>query len=219
LVHSFADGYWTDEKRELAVDLKTSLDILGLGPQADDGQAKRAYKAQVRRWHPDQFPEGSAIHVKAEERLKRINIAYARVKAHLAFHRPVSPASPAQPQRDSAEGSGTSEKNAEKRSWVDHLFDTLNHMAGARGAEPPTPPAAQGKTNRGKSFEQVLGEMAGGRIPPQTKAGGGRPTAGRRYAAGYGHQRSGTGVGAVDALKRPGPIRPVGRVRRIDNNR
>jgi DnaJ-class molecular chaperone len=201
------------------VDLKASFDILGLDPQADAGQAKRAYKAQVRRWHPDQFPEGSATHVKAEEQLKRINIAYARVKAHLAFQRPVSPAPPAQQQRDGAEGNGASEKNAEKRSWVDHLFDTLNHMAGGRGEDPPTTPAGQEKTNRRKSFEQVLGEMAGGRIPPQTMTGAGRPVAGRRYAAGYGYHRSGTGVGAVDALKRPGPIRPVGRVRRIDNNR
>ena len=201
------------------MDLKASLDILGLDPQADDVQAKRAYKAQVRRWHPDQFPEGSATHVKAEEQLKRINIAYARVKAHLAFHRPVSPASPAQPQRDSAEGSGKSEKKAEKRSWVAHLFDTLNHMAASLGAESPTPTAAQKATNRHKSFEQVLGEMAGGRISPRTKAGAGRPAPCRRHPAGYGYRRSGRGVGAVDTLERPGPIRPVGPVRRINNNR
>ena len=70
------------------MDLTTSFKILGLDPQADEGTAKRAYKAQVRRWHPDQFPQGSSVKAGAEEQLKQINIAYARVKAHLALHRP-----------------------------------------------------------------------------------------------------------------------------------
>jgi len=206
------------------MDLKTSFNILGLGPEANDAQAKHAYKAQVRRWHPDQFPEGSTTQIRAEERLKRINIAYARVKAHLAHHRPASsPAAgtpPAQPQRETAEGRSPFEKNAKKRSWVDHLFDTLNQMARNRATEPSTPPSAQGTANRRKSFEQVLGEMAGGKIPPQTKGGAGRPAAGRRHAAGYGHRRrGGAAVGALDGLERPGPIRPVGRVRRIDGSR
>ena len=66
------------------MNLTTSFNTLGIGPDTDEAQAKRAYKAQVRRWHPDQFPEGSATKAGAEEQLKQINIAYARVKAHLA---------------------------------------------------------------------------------------------------------------------------------------
>ena len=70
------------------MDLITSYKILGIEPKADENSIKRAYKAQVRRWHPDQFAEGSGLKAEAEEQLKQINIAYARIKSHLTLHGP-----------------------------------------------------------------------------------------------------------------------------------
>jgi len=207
------------------MNLATSFKTLGIGPEADEAQAKRAYKAQVRRWHPDQFPEGSATKAGAEEQLKQINIAYARVKAHLAMHRPdptvsasATPPYPGQGRTDRHEPPGG---NSKKRSWVDHLFDALNAYAGNRAGEPSAPPDGETDTNRRKTFEQVLDEMAGGGIPPKPRRRPGKPAAaGRRSASGYRHYgRKGATMGTVGGSESPGPVKPVGRVRGIGRNR
>lgn len=202
------------------MNLTTSFNTLGIGPETDEAQAKRAYKAQVRRWHPDQFPEGSATKAGAEEQLKQINIAYARVKAHLATHRP-TPAAPPPPGQGTADRPEPTDKKSKKRSWVDHLFDTLNAFTGNRAAEPPSPPADETVANRRKSFEQVLDEMAGGGIPPKQKRQPGNPGAAHRRAASGCrlYRRSGGAVGAVGSPESPGPVKPVGRVRGIGRSR
>jgi DnaJ-class molecular chaperone len=207
------------------MDLKTSLDLLGLGPQADEAQAKRAYKAQVRRWHPDQFP-AAAARTEAEERLKLINIAYTHVKAYLARHRPAADApadaGPTHPHHDAAAAhQGTSGEKTAKRSWVDQLFEALHQFRGNRDEEPPATPSVQNAATRRKSFDQVLDEMTGGTISPQRKGKERHPAAARqRHAAGYGQRRrGGTSVGAVGGTERTGPIKPVGRVRGIGRPR
>ena len=207
------------------MNLATSFKTLGIGPEADEAQAKRAYKAQVRRWHPDQFPEGSATKAGAGEQLKQINIAYARVKAHLAMHRPdptvsasATPPYPGQGGTDRHEPPGG---NSKKRSWVDHLFDALNAYAGNRAGEPSAPPDGETDTNRRKTFEQVLDEMAGGGIPPKLKRRPGNHAAtGCRVASGYRRAgRKGKTVGTVGGGESPGPVKPVSRVRGIGRNR
>ena len=146
------------------MNLMTSFNILGLGPETDAAQAKRAYKAQVRRWHPDQFPEGSTTKAGAEEQLKQINIAYARVKEHLATQRAApgvkAPHTPPHQQPETAADREASDKKTKKRSWVDHLFDTLNAFAGGRPGNPSSPSSAKTNPNPRKSFEQVLDEMS-----------------------------------------------------------
>ncbi|MCB2146126.1 MAG: J domain-containing protein [Deltaproteobacteria bacterium] len=204
------------------MNLTTSFDTLGIGPDTDEAQAKRAYKAQVRRWHPDQFPEGSATKAGAEEQLKQINIAYARVKAHLATHRPdPTVTAPPPPKQGTADRPVPTDEKSKKRSWVDHLFDTLNAFAGNRAAEPSSPPTNETDANRRKSFEQVLDEMAGGGIPPKKTRQPGNPAAAhRRAASGYRpHRRSGGAVGTVGIPESPGPVKPVGRVRGIGRSR
>lgn len=203
------------------MNLMNSFNLLGLSPEANATQAKRAYKAQVRRWHPDRFPAGSATKARAEEQLKHINIAYARVREHLSVHRPESPPSPpAQPSEDSTTTTNAKDRRTNTRSWVDHLFDTLNAFAGRR--QEHQSPAASVKTRpKGrKRFSQVLDEMAGGRVATQTD----RPARKRKdagpAAAGYRHpRRSGSSVGAVGGTQRPGPVKPVGRVRGIGRSR
>ncbi|WP_319408961.1 J domain-containing protein [uncultured Desulfosarcina sp.] len=207
------------------MNLTTSFNTLGIGPDTDEAQAKRAYKAQVRRWHPDQFPEGSATKAGAEEQLKQINIAYARVKAHLATHRPdptvTAATAPSPPDQGTTDRPEPPDEKSKKRSWVDHLFDTLNAFAGNRAAEPPSPPADETGANRRKSFEQVLDEMAGGGIPPtQTRQPGNPAAAHRRTASGYRpYRRRGGTVGTVGSPESPGPVKPVGRVRGIGRSR
>ncbi len=71
--------------------------ILGLPPDASLADAKHAYRKLVNRWHPDRFAQNDALHPLAEEHLKLFNIAYAKVKKHIAIRprryepRPVSP--------------------------------------------------------------------------------------------------------------------------------
>jgi len=207
------------------MNLTTCFNRLGIGPETDEAQAKRAYKAQVRRWHPDQFPEGSATKTGAEEQLKQINIAYSRVKAHLAMHRPdptvsASATSP-HPGQSSTDRHDIPGEKAKKRSWVDHLFDALNAYAGNRTGEPSAPLDDETDTNRRKTFEQVLDEMAGGGIPPKLKRRPGNHNAtGCRVASGYRRAgRKGKTVGTVGGGESPGPVKPVSRVRGIGRNR
>jgi hypothetical protein len=215
-----------DDNRQTTMDLKTSFNILGLDPQADEASAKRAYKAQVRRWHPDQFPEGSDTKSGAEEQLKQINIAYARVKAHVAGVRP-NPGFTAKPARDttppggdSPRREGTPGEHAQKRSWVDHLFDTLNAFAGKRGGQPAEPAADNTDTIRRKTFGQVLDEMAGGSISAKPKRRPVGTPATRCRTAGCRRCRGrGSTVGGVGGTESPGPVKPVSRVRGIGRHR
>lgn len=206
------------------MNLNRSFNILGLLPEANEAQAKHAYKAQVRRWHPDQFPEGSTTKAGAEEQLKQINIAYAQVKAHLARHRPGprvtdnAPSTP--PPPNTTRNHATSGATQKKRSWIDHLFDALNAFAGNPGGNPPTPPAGEKEANRPKTFEQVLDEMAGGNISPEKRHRSPRPAAAYRPAVGCRPHRHGNGaVGAVGGTESKGPVKPVGRVRGIGRRR
>ena len=205
------------------MNLTTSFDTLGIDPGADEAQAKRAYKAQVRRWHPDQFPEGSATKAGAEEQLKQINVAYARIKVHLAKRRPdpshAANASPTPPRQNTTVRNESHGEKSRKRSWANHLFDALNAFAGNRSSEPPIPPPPPGRTdtNRGQSFGQVLDEMAGGKIYPKPKRQSRHPAAARRATTGYRHHSG--AVDGVGSTESPGPVKPVGRVRGIGRSR
>jgi curved DNA-binding protein CbpA len=207
------------------MDLTTSFKLLGLDPQADEGTAKRAYKAQVRRWHPDQFPQGSSVKAGAEEQLKQINIAYARVKAHLALHRPdpidEAAATSPHPSSHAPHHHETPPRKAPQRSWVDHLFDALNAFAGHRAKDPQPSSADEADTKRERTFEQVLNEMTGGFHPTDRNPGTTNGQHARcRYAAMYKrYRRHGGNVEGVGGMESRGPVKPVGRVRGIGRNR
>jgi hypothetical protein len=62
--------------------------LLGLGPDAPQDLVRKAYKAFVKTWHPDRFPQGSRQQRHAEEKLKDINAAYRRIRNHWAADRP-----------------------------------------------------------------------------------------------------------------------------------
>ena len=204
------------------MDLRTSFKILGLDPQADEAQVKHAYKSQVRRWHPDQFPERSTTKVYAEEQLKQINIAYARINAHLRIGRPepsgtVTPPPPRAPQAY-AHHNGKREDKPEKRAWYDHLFDALNALAGNHADKPTQTPT---HASRHKPFGKVLDEMVGGNRFSKPRHPTGKPaTATGHNDSGYRrYRRRGSTVGAVGGAPSPGPVKPVNRVRGIGRNR
>ncbi len=199
----------------------SSFNLLGLSPEADAAQAKRAYKAQVRRWHPDRFPAGSTTRARAEERLKQINIAYARVREHLSVHRPEpTPSPPVQPGQDRTTQTGARGRRTNARSWVDHLFDTLNAFAGGRRDNPSAAASAKARPKLHKRFGQVLDEMAGGRIATRTDRQARKRTDAGPAAAAYRRPRGrGSSVGPVGGTQSPGPVKPVGRVRGIGRSR
>lgn len=199
------------------MNLLTSFKILGLRSDADEIQAKQAYKAQVRRWHPDQFPEESVAKAEAEEQLKQINIAYAQIKEHLTVHGPSSGSPAAEPPRpDTTDRARPASGQPEKKSWLDALFDALNAFSKEWHREPSSPTTDRRPPNRRKNFGEVLDEMAGGTIKPPK----GRNRRGiRRNAAGYRRCRGGGSVDAVGSADRVGPVRPVGRVRGIGRRR
>ncbi len=204
------------------MNLGTCFKILGLSSDADPAQAKRAYKTQVRRWHPDQFPEGSPSKAGAEEQLKQINVAYARVKKHLTAVQPTPESHPESTayRPDAAPGDRPADPESGHRSWLDAVFNTMYAFIRDGRTTPSTTPPNTPSANRSKRFEQVLEEMAGGSIVPPKKSRRARADAFRRHATGYGRRgHGGSTVDAVEGAKRPGPVRPVGRVRGIGKRR
>jgi curved DNA-binding protein CbpA len=53
-----------------------SLQELGLNASASADSIKSAYRVQVKAWHPDRHGETKAQQLAAEEKTKRLNIAY-----------------------------------------------------------------------------------------------------------------------------------------------
>jgi curved DNA-binding protein CbpA len=56
--------------------MQTLYETLGIPKTAKPDQIKRAYRALVKRFHPDLFPNGSEAQREAAERLRPINAAY-----------------------------------------------------------------------------------------------------------------------------------------------
>jgi TPR repeat protein len=56
--------------------------ILGLEPGASPKAAKKSYRDLVKKWHPDKFANDPGQRLKAEEKLKEINLAFERVQDH-----------------------------------------------------------------------------------------------------------------------------------------
>ncbi|MGA6927313.1 MAG: J domain-containing protein [Desulfosarcina sp.] len=201
------------------MDLKTSYDLLDLDPRANADQAKRAYKVQVRRWHPDRFPKGSIAQTEADERLKQINLAYARIKPLLA-RRSVPPGPAAPPPPNPAGRAEPSGATPHGHAWIDRLFEALNALTQNRGGKPSIQPDILRRPTPPKTFGQILDETAAG-MRPQTKPRPINPVAAsRRMAANCGRRRrGGAALDAVCGTTRPGPVTPVGRVRGIGRGR
>ena len=58
--------------------------ILGIKPNATPEATKRAYRNMAKVWHPDRYANNPQLKAKAEIEIKKINQAYAAIKAHVA---------------------------------------------------------------------------------------------------------------------------------------
>ena len=54
--------------------------VLKLKPGASLGEIKKAYKAQVKIWHPDRFPlESARLQLKAHDMFQEVTTAYKKL--------------------------------------------------------------------------------------------------------------------------------------------
>lgn len=77
-------------------EIKDSYSALELKPDASPEAVKEAYRELVKVWHPDRFSGDAKLEQRALEKLKRINLAYERIK-----NRKPKKATAAEPQGNS----------------------------------------------------------------------------------------------------------------------
>ncbi|PHJ66146.1 molecular chaperone DnaJ [Nostoc linckia z18] len=97
-------------------DINHAYEILQLEPGASPAQLKRAYRKLVKVWHPDRFFDETEKQ-KAEEKIKKINAAYNKLKSELSSEPPTT-----------VNPSSSSPKNPTKVSvkrWDAEAFYTL----------------------------------------------------------------------------------------------
>ena len=67
----------------MSTPIDASLDLLDLDRTATLADAKKARRELALIWHPDRFPNDEALRLRAESKLKAINVAYEDVCAYL----------------------------------------------------------------------------------------------------------------------------------------
>lgn len=65
-----------------------AFEVLGLAPDATQAQVHQAYRAKVKKCHPDQF-EDKEMQLRAQEKLVELNLAYEQAM-RAASQRPLS---------------------------------------------------------------------------------------------------------------------------------
>ena len=188
------------------MELHTALEILGIASNSSLADAKKAYREQVKLWHPDRYSNGSALKTIAAKNIQDANLAYAFLKRCL----------PAAPASTSPSPTNTSRRfeTPSPGPAVLHLFDrTLQVLAMFCKRFPQIPfrplmawlqhdahhhyrpwyryPATSGpgKPRRGKArFDQALQDAM------------------RHHAAPRGHQRRRPPPPPSDSENKAGPI-------------
>jgi tetratricopeptide (TPR) repeat protein len=70
----------------MPLDIDRCYSILGVGYGASSEELKLAYHDLVREWHPDKHQHDAKVQKRAEEKLKQINVAYAKLKDYRPSH-------------------------------------------------------------------------------------------------------------------------------------
>jgi len=60
--------------------------ILLINPDCSWEELRKAYRLQVKKWHPDRFPAGSKEKLLAEDKIKYITAAYKQISVHYREH-------------------------------------------------------------------------------------------------------------------------------------
>ena len=82
------------------MDIKKCYEILELAPDASLDDVKQAYKDLVNIWHPDRVSNNPRLKQKAEEKLKKVNVAYKKVEAFLSSKQSLEPEQKEAAQRE-----------------------------------------------------------------------------------------------------------------------
>ncbi|MEI7819830.1 MAG: J domain-containing protein [Verrucomicrobiota bacterium] len=126
-------------------EISTCYRILDLEPGASLEEVKRSYRELVKVWHPDRFRGDPKLQAKAEEKLKRINLAYERLcheTAASAGHRTAS----SQPPRPEPERTRSDAR-------ADHAHSEKSTQTHAPEARPRSAPAGR---NNGEVFRRWI---------------------------------------------------------------
>ena len=213
------------------MDLEQGFRILGLGRADDTETGRRAWRALVRRWHPDRFARNPAMRTLAEERIKEINRAWALVAPHL----PPAPRQPAggTQKADHFTDSGVLSfrpglkrllRRIRLRRILREIFSSSHRTSPKTGQDATGIPKKRRRVWKEKSFDEVFEEVSGAdssgcKSDPEA-ATDGRPA--RRSTARHRPPgNAGTvdgingveGVDPIDAPGRPGRVRGIGRDR------
>lgn len=114
--------------------LREAYRVFGLPSTAEWAHVKQAYRRRARQSHPDRFGHGTAAYYAAEERFKRVNQAYERLRvASEQRRRRVSSASTSSPApvrrsvltRSPADARKTNTSNAPARRHGGNPFHGL----------------------------------------------------------------------------------------------
>ena len=62
------------------MNIRRAFEILEIGTDATQDEARQAYKDLVAVWHPDRFSHNPRLRNKAEEKLKEANLAFETAK-------------------------------------------------------------------------------------------------------------------------------------------
>ena len=60
--------------------------ILRIKPDSDWDELRKSYKLQIQKWHPDRYKDKSAEKDAANEKIKKLNIAYQQLFRYFQEH-------------------------------------------------------------------------------------------------------------------------------------
>jgi hypothetical protein len=140
------------------MDLKTALDILNLDTAATLAEAKKAYRALAKQYHPDVMDKTASAEKDAEARMKDINLAFRYLAPFLKLNEPVKKASVKTPDPEPPE-----EKPETVKTWG-AVFDNCRQLLTRFFVQqkPPhddpktSPPPKQGVKPNKEDFRTVL---------------------------------------------------------------
>ena len=112
------------------MNIRKSFEILEIGADATEDEARQAYKDLVAVWHPDRFSHNPRLKKKAEEKLKEANLAFETVQIFFSAKGKKQAAGREQRGKD---GFSKTELAAELGTGAvltlwSYLSDKINHM-------------------------------------------------------------------------------------------
>ncbi|MCF8130220.1 MAG: J domain-containing protein [Deltaproteobacteria bacterium] len=125
------------------MNIRKSFELLEIGMDATEDEAKQAYKDLVSVWHPDRFSHNPRLKKKAEEKIKEANLAFETVKDFFSAtgksgqsrrkNEKASPGQSGEPFRRSAGTTSKTELAAELSTTAvltlwSYLSKRVNHM-------------------------------------------------------------------------------------------